>query len=545
MLKQITFRPYKCFTEGIIVKPPKLVNLVIGKNNSGKTSFLDMMSALFSQTKSKQLITSVSFEIIVESNHLRFLNVNKINPIYGTLHKTDGAFLIGKKLLLDVTLLEPNITICLNSDCRKAFRDDLYDVDIINSRDFLSILLNHRATSCFKIAAERDIKEELKENSSKLKHAITENGVGIVNYLLFNWSNKKGNRKVISELLNEINEMLRGDCIFTGLAPLEKDDNTYEITFTNLDELEIPLSEMGSGVKTILFALLILQKDKFEKNDSILLFEELENNLHPEIQRRLFDKIYNYSIENNCRVFITSHSNVAINTFFGRENVMIYHVVSDDKGKSNVFEVSTSVDKQDILNDLGVKASDIFQSNGIIWVEGPSDRVYINKWLSLVDPSLKENVDYTFLFYGGRLLSHYSADESIPPEAIDILLTNRNSALIMDSDIKQEGDAINTTKQRIVNEFATNKFFCWVTKGREIENYINKDAVNALYPKANKAQIGLYEDFKDYISEEEPCFEGKKVKFAKDLSFKESDLNVLDLKEKITILAETIRKWNE
>ena len=36
-------------------------------------------------------------------------------------------------------------------------------------------------------------------------------------------------------------------------------------------------------------------------------------------------------------------------------------------------------DNYDVLDDLGAKASDIFQSNGIIWVEGPSDRIYIKK----------------------------------------------------------------------------------------------------------------------------------------------------------------------
>ena len=33
-----------------------------------------------------------------------------------------------------------------------------------------------------------------------------------------------------------------------------------------------------------------------------------------------------------------------------------------------------------MLNDLDVRASDLLQSNGIIWVEGPSDRIYIKRW---------------------------------------------------------------------------------------------------------------------------------------------------------------------
>lgn len=32
-----------------------------------------------------------------------------------------------------------------------------------------------------------------------------------------------------------------------------------------------------------------------------------------------------------------------------------------------------------LLDDLGFKASDLLQSNCVIWVEGPSDRIYIKK----------------------------------------------------------------------------------------------------------------------------------------------------------------------
>jgi len=34
----------------------------------------------------------------------------------------------------------------------------------------------------------------------------------------------------------------------------------------------------------------------------------------------------------------------------------------------------------------------------VIWVEGPSDRIYFNKWIELFDPDLKEHDDYEFAF---------------------------------------------------------------------------------------------------------------------------------------------------
>ena len=95
----------------------------------------------------------------------------------------------------------------------------------------------------------------------------------------------------------------------------------------------------------------------------------------------------------------------------------------------------------EILDDLDVKASDLFQTNGIIWVEGPSDRLFILRWLEVfTDNKFREGIDFQFLYYGGRLLAHYEASESLSADhdLINILTTNRNAVLVMDSDKKNK-----------------------------------------------------------------------------------------------------------
>lgn len=91
-----------------------------------------------------------------------------------------------------------------------------------------------------------------------------------------------------------------------------------------------------------------------------------------------------------------------------------------------------------------------------------------------------------------------------------------------------------------------NKFF-WITKGREIENYIHEDVVNKRYEndcETKFQRIGIYEDFKDYISSVDADFERHKVKTAEELNFTDESLSILDLKEKIQGLAQVIKKWN-
>ena len=194
-----------------------------------------------------------------------------------------------------------------------------------------------------------------------------------------------------------------------------------------------------------------------------------------------------------------------------------------------------------------MKASDLLQSNGIIWVEGPSDRIYIKKWLEvLTENRYVEGKNYQFLYYGGRILSHYAAEEET--ELISILTTNRNAAIVIDSDKKSQNAKINDTKRRIVDEFRKLRMFSWVTQGKEIENYISADAIKKLVNDESVKQCGRYELFPDYIVNYYKGFKVSKVAFANAVvPFFDKDVckEMLDLNKKITELYRCIEKWNE
>ena len=66
---------------------------------------------------------------------------------------------------------------------------------------------------------------------------------------------------------------------------------------------------------------------------------------------------------------------------------------------------------------------------------------------------------------------------------ISILLTNRNAAIVIDSDKRKNNSKINETKKRVKNEFEKYGAFCWITKGKEIENYLEKEAIEEAFGK--------------------------------------------------------------
>ncbi|HEL0703945.1 TPA: ATP-binding protein, partial [Streptococcus equi subsp. zooepidemicus] len=245
-----------------------------------------------------------------------------------------------------------------------------------------------------KLSADRNLVPEL-QSSNKI---VKEDGQGATN-LLRQYLNVGSlpNEIVELEMLDALNLIMRSENHFERIMcqeieSLEHDVTTWEIMLLN-ENGKIPVSSSGSGLRTVLLVLIKLLLEVRERgirvsqreskvDEFTFIFEELENNLHPTIQRNLFDFLYQWSINNNAHIFLTTHSNVPLNMFSGRHNVTITHIKKETEGVVTNSALSF-IENEDILMNLGVRASDLLQSNAIIWVEGPSDRIYLNKWIEL------------------------------------------------------------------------------------------------------------------------------------------------------------------
>lgn len=550
-LESIEFNEYKSFKSNNSLTNLKNINVIIGKNNSGKSSILDVVEFIFDkENKNFNDIKNIEVtQIITEPAIQRVFDKNTSGGSIGGNHYEFGKTLIGKpfKTLIESKVLDSGYGRTTAKYNVKYIKGETIEESKKECSDKWQNLSQHLHSTIpnatiLKIAAERDIRIE-----DDMPKAILSNGEGVTTKICEYLNKSEKDEKLVdTKLLNSLNDIMGEDAHFENIKVQQVkigDDYKWEIFLTeNGNRYE--LSKMGSGLKTIIIMLVNLYICASEsKKPCIYLFEELENNLHPALQRRLFEFLYNYAIENDLVIFLTTHSHVAINSFYAKEKAQIYHVEKNDH-ISSVKVVKNFFDKSQILDDLDVKASDLFQANGIVWVEGPSDRIYIKKWLELFAPELQENVHYQFVYYGGRLLSHYTVDET--PALINILLTNRNSAIVMDSDKRNSRAKINETKIRIENEFKEKRLFSWITKGKEIENYLSSQVLNEKF-NTNLPQIGRYELFPDYIKEQYPNFQNHKVEFANDIieKFTQEALNILDLKEKIKELSKCIKKWNK
>lgn len=555
MQNKITFSnygPFKKQDNQIQLAP--CVTLLIGKNNSGKSCIIDLICSLFESETGRQ-DKPWPEKLLVDFP----IGEKEIEQIFG--HDGFGNKISGKQCDFGKQYADSVFQVGIERGIKyksfyaasdqKSARPEyavLWDrLASAKGEDFVRELERFKVRM---ISAERDVTAESHTGRGAVE--LQPNGEGAT-ALIQKYLNESGQDESIIEetLLAELNNVMAPDAKFENIRTQiigtdEAGLRKWEVFLQEANDARRPLSSLGSGLKTIILILLQLLNNEPPQREKFFLFEELENSLHPSLQRRVFEYLYNYSKNNNVQLVISSHSQTAINVFIEKQDCAVYSINKGVNGIATIQKIVSTQEGFDVLRELGIKASDLFQANGIIWVEGPSDRIYINAWLkSYFGNEFIEGTHYQFQFYGGKLLSHYTAEETA--EKINVMFTNRNAAIVIDSDKGISDKDVNATKQRVRKEFNSRNLFYWITKGKEIENYISADVLDRAYPEMSDwKQVKQYENFSKYIMKAEPRFSSKKVGFARKVSayISERDLDVMDLQQKIVNLGDTIRAWN-
>jgi energy-coupling factor transporter ATP-binding protein EcfA2 len=205
---------------------------------------------------------------------------------------------------------------------------------------------------------------------------------------------------------------------------------------------------------------------------ALILLDEPDRHLHPSLQRAMLELIVKEGMARQAQIVVATHSSVLVNPELGSR--VGAKVVTVARGRCMELAESRS-----ILDDLGVTSGDLVQANGILWVEGPSDRIYLKTWIEAFcrnrneEPPI-ERVHYAIVSYGGALLKHLSICDGTP-DKLDLRTVNRNYFVVIDSDLMSAAERpLGLEKARILAEARASGSdpSVWITDRYTIESYL-------------------------------------------------------------------------
>lgn len=362
-------------------------------------------------------------------------------------------------------------------------------------------------------------------------------GAGLIDRLA-ELQNPRPTERVLKISFEKINRFLQ-DVTGDQTAMIEIPHDRHEVLVHKEDRV-LPLSSLGTGIHEVVMIAAFCTLTE----GGIVCIEEPEIHLHPLLQKKLIK----YIVENTSnQYFIATHSASIID----QPDAAVFSVTHSNRA-TQIELITGTAQRHKLCHDLGYRASDLLQANAVIWVEGPSDRIYIKHWISAVDSTLIEGLHYSIMFYGGRLLSHLSANDEEINDFINLRRLNRNMAIVIDSDRANSRSKLNDTKTRIINEFYADSNCAWVTAGREIENYVSSLMLNKVLAKlyANFRELASLDKFSHSLhyfeqrSTKTVRQDADKVKVARAIAELPADLSVLDLRRRISMIVNMIRDAN-
>jgi hypothetical protein len=560
-------RNIKCFGDvpaGFeVIKP---INIAIGRNNCGKSTLLDVAQSVFApDTIQLRGHKGADPNVIVEWPYPDVLaallpdqNAHvDINPGQITLNLRKWArnnLQNVKKIVCQ--LRKGQVIVPVGYD---AFTPSSENINETAISDRVLKIFQDKTRIPFgdykfrRILADRDIRPEPRRDTFD----ISPNGTGFTDVVKqFLTRDDQDLSLIENTFLDALNDILRPDIEFSKIRVRQRmQSGGQEEWEVHLEEEQkgasIPLSQTGSGVKTVMLVLantLIMPRiQNAPLHKFVFAFEELENNLHPAAQRRLFQYLRTVAVENQCHFFITTHSNVVIDLFAHDPEAQIVHV-THDRTESKVARYSTTESGWNILDDLDIRASDILQSNAVIWVEGPSDRIYIRRWIQLwSNGEIQEGLHYRCLFFGGDLGAHFSFEE---PDEVDDLIAalqiNQHAIFITDSDRKKEDEKLKKHAKRLIDQVNVIGGCGFATSGRAIEHYIPPSIWHELSENPGIEELNPYVDAIKY-AHTHMATKDTKVKLARKAADKfsrkmlEDDKDLSDQLQKVCV---KIRDWN-
>ena len=315
----------------------KGINLIIGKNNTGKTYLSNFIYTVLRNIRIERML-----KIDDLSKKMRSMGKREGDNFSDELCETDLPFVFhtNKKCF-------ENTKINIEFDEKDKFTENekyfLENIEINNvccfpaERSgailFYNQLLENRNNILRQLELSQDI--NLLKNISRYSEPVNEYIIRLNK--LEEYENKEETeiyRNLVKNI--DIQNIIEGEIII----------KSNQIIYKNENDLELNMGLVSSTVKTLVGFFLYL-KYQAQKGD-IVFIDEIELNLHPENQRKVM-RLINYLSKQGIKFIISTHSPIITEEI---DNMLLFEKVKDKINSEEMKEYG-------INSEYGLKTSDI------------------------------------------------------------------------------------------------------------------------------------------------------------------------------------------
>ena len=401
-IKKLSIQGYRCFSESFEINFRKGLNVIVGENGAGKTTIINSFRQLFIDTESGSYnVSSDDFNkpfkeksIVVDSFKIKAEFDNLVgDEIIAFLHWSDAT----NNVILNLEVLNKE----LRGRFKKSFwggnaKSSQFDVELFDNihciylpplRDAESKLVNGRQSrlskllkfieadqikACKKAEEQHPLEKKFKEFNQSL---IDDEDSSI----------KKANKLIADHLIEAIGQN------FSQSTHIQFVENEFSKIVENLRLIFFPkvttaeadqfrdLCQNSLGYNNLLYIASILAELTLTKEESLyrlLLIEEPEAHLHPQLQVRLLDHLEKVANAHNVQVIVTTHSTVLASSV---KLDKIIHLTKNENPKATALaECGLAPNNLDFLNRwLDITKSNLLFASGVILVEGIAEQMLI------------------------------------------------------------------------------------------------------------------------------------------------------------------------
>lgn len=534
------------------------VNVFLGSNNSGKSHFIrellrrDPLNCFYSDNKIEELksillvglnqiekllkiygIPDLDFTVKHLYNQNGYGTSLRINEIKSTIFtvpnyeiealiNTLAAFPKSTQLIQQTEIRNLSVYNHRGQHYEKPIGQELYDWvskinrEIVNITTRLKHKLFFKSNYCSRIyipstrtlrgfAKKIDVENETRKEYNFRENIFIENGQNLyseINNLRNNAATKE--RKKLSDF-----ELFLGRYFFQGnkveLITPPAGENSLNTLYIKIgDEMDQPIHDLGDGLQMIL----LLTFPFFLYEAGHIAIEEPELFIHPGLQKQLVDFYLNHERTKQFQIFISTHSNHIIDSINSSDKISLFSVKKKFKDEDTSNEKlpdfiinNVAYGNDNIFSSLGISNTSVYLSNCVIWVEGVTDRLYLNKFIKSYLESNKilkrhecflnyqEGIHYSFAYTAGDSIVHWDFNEdALYSDETTKIITRRfcgKAMVIVDNDFKK-----NPKRKKAMKELLGDRLI--ELKVPEIENLLNQEVIKQTvleYPSCNSISI--------------------------------------------------------